>query len=266
MHSFGYRGLSGRQWHLYGDQVAAENVALLDHAKGLYFPPARGISSQTAWQVGSTPRKVVHDERILELLIGTRGRTTDEHDEVESDWWADWSLEEDGRLEVDDGARWIDVRLKEYPDDTWSIAPDVNNFMDHDMRIVSHNPAWQGGTRPIEKSGSGAIPIPITNPTDRPQWLNFVGTAGQWYLPDGLSSRMVPMPNLSQGWKLYTDPQVRTLEVDNGAALWPEIMKGVTFTKPIPPRTLQPVLIYPTISGSGTIRVEMVDQYSRPWG
>lgn len=265
-HDLAYRGVDGMLWHLYGEQEAAENVALLDHAKGLYLPPTELLTTSTAFQVGSTPRKTVEDERLVEMLIGTRGFSQGAHDQTESDWWASWSTQQAGRLEVDGGARWLDVRVRKWPDAEWKIWPDVNNFMSHDMDLVACNPAWQSGVRAKEVTGSGSLAVPVINRTDRPQWLNFVGSAGLWKLPDGLSTRMVDMPPLTQGWKLYTDPQVRTLEVDDGEKLWPGIMKGVTFTKPLPPRMKQPVVIHPHITGTGTIRVEMVDQHSRPWG
>ncbi|EME14812.1 minor tail protein Gp27 [Rhodococcus triatomae BKS 15-14] len=241
---------------------------ILDRLKGFYLPPAERLTSTTANQIGSTPRKTVQNERILEMLICTTADTTDDHDKVESDWWSGLSLEQAGRLEAtaDGKTRWLDVILKEYPNDTWILGPDINNYQEHDMRLVACNPAFQGGTRSVEVTGSGTFNITVSNPTDRPMWLNFVGTAGTWKIPDGLSSRMVTLPALAEGWKLWTDPQVRSLEVDSGAPVWPSVMKGVTFTKAIPPHTKK-TLIHPQIvSGSGTLRVEMVDQYSRPWG
>jgi hypothetical protein len=141
--------------------------------------------------------------------------------------------------------------------------------MEHDMELLACNPAWQGGTRAKEASGSGTLDLgPVINETDRDMWLIFCGTPGLWKIPDGLSDRMVDMPNLPDGWKLWTDPQVRTLEFDTPGIVpaWPNIMKGVTFTKPLPPRMRKAVMLHPYINGYGEIRVEMVDQYGRPWG
>ena len=268
-HDLVYRGINDLGWNLYGRKAGAQNVAILDHAKGLYMPPARVVTSAAAWQIGSTARKVIEDQRVVELDIGTKGVSGREHERTESDWWASWSLHEEGKLECyswdGDEYRWLDVRLFDTPDSEWSIHPDVNHFIDHGMKLLACNPAWQGGTRAVEVSGSGVLEVPISNLTDRPTWLNISGTPGVWKLQDALSSRMVPMPALSQMWKIYTDPQVRTLEVDDASALWPKIMNGVSFTKAIPAGT-QPTTWHAEIAGSGTILVEMVDQYSRPWG
>ncbi|QYB01480.1 hypothetical protein I1A62_30075 [Rhodococcus sp. USK10] len=270
-HDLAYRGVDEAQslWHLYGTKAAAENVGLLDHAKGLYLPPGKLIMSKGAYQVGATPRKTVEDERVVEMLIGTRGATSRIHDRVESDWWGSWSMLEPGRLEADGGERWLDVRILEWPDDPWTIHPEVNHFMSHDMRIVACNPAWQGGMRPsIEVTGTGVLTIPgITNLTDRDMWLNVVGTGGGTVkIQDGLSSRIITIPQpLTEGWKVYTDPQQRTLEVDSGLPLWPDIMRGITFRSPIPPGT-ENASITVQVSSTATVRAEMIDQYSRPWG
>jgi len=266
--NFGYIDILGRPWHLYGFMEAAENVAILDKASGLYLPPEELVTSSGAWQIGSTPRKTIEDERKVGLLIGTRGATEDIHDEVESAWWDGWSTERAGRFTASKGSgpyRWLDIRKSKNPPSEWSIAPDVNNFMEHDMELVACNPAWQAGMREDEQVVSGQRIFELTNPTDRPLWPIILGTPGAtWEIQDGTTSRMVKMPALNQNWKLYTDPQVRTLEVENGPAVWPEAMRGVTFTDPIPPRTIYPIQF--KIKGTGDIRIELIDQYSKPWG
>lgn len=269
-HDLALRGHSGGPlWNIYGRRANLQGVQVLDHLKGLYLPPKKLITTSAATQVGSTPRKTVEDQRVVEMLVGTEGASQRDHDRVESAWWASWSHLEVSRLEVDDGARWLDVRLLEYPDDPWTIHPEVNNWMEHDMRIVACNPAWQAGTRVTDEvTGSGTLIIPgISNPTDRDQWLNFVGTPGRWAIQDGLTERMVEIPEpITQEWKLYTDPTARSLEVDDGTGVWPKIMRGITFRSPIPPGTEDATVTVYCLDGSGTIRAEMVDQYSRPWG
>lgn len=266
--NFGYIDILGRPWHLYGFMEAAENVAILDKASGLYLPSEELVTSSGAWQIGSTPRKTIEDERKVGLLIGTRGATEDIHDEVESAWWDGWSTDRAGRFTASKGSgpyRWLDIRKSKNPPSEWSIAPDVNNFMEHDMELVACNPAWQAGMREDEQVVSGQRIFELTNPTDRPLWPIILGTPGStWEIQDGTTPRMVKMPALNQNWKLYTDPQVRTLEVENGPAVWPEAMRGVTFTDPIPPRTIYPIQF--KIKGTGDIRIELIDQYSKPWG
>lgn len=270
-HDLALRGHSGGPlWNIYGSRANLQGVQVLDHLKGLYLPPKKLITTSAATQVGSTPRKTVEDQRVIEMLVATEGATQRDHDRVESAWWASWSHFEVSRLEVDNGARWLDARLLEYPDDPWTIHPEVNNWMEHDMRIVACNPAWQAGTRVTDEvTGTGNLIIPgISNPTDRPMWLNFVGTPGEYWIQDGLSNRWVHIQEpLTQRWKLYTDPQARSLEVEDGTGVWPKIMKGLTFRSPIPPGTEDATITVVRVgSGTGTIRAEMVDQYSRPWG
>ncbi|TXG89072.1 hypothetical protein DW322_00955 [Rhodococcus rhodnii] len=268
-HDIVYRGPNGIVWDLYGPRAGRQGAEIMNHVKGLYLPPRKLVLTRSANQRGATARKVVEDERVVEMVVSTQARTGREHDDVESLWWQSWSHLETGRLEVDRGARWLDVQLLEYPDDPWTIHPEQNNYLEHDMRIVACNPAWQGGTRTTpEQTGTGVLTFKVRNPTDLTMWPVIVGDGGGIIrIQDGLTDRIVEIPHpLHEGWKVFTDPQQRTLDVTSGLPLWPDVMRGITFGSPLPAGMRRSRTLTVEVQTEATVRVELVDQWIKPWG
>lgn len=261
----------GDRIHIHGRRAGDEGIALIDvPMEDLYMPPSEQLTSAGAWQVGSTARKIVEDQRVVRPVLGTHGATIRQHGRVESRlwrvvrrghpvWWCIRSGSEVRRLGL--------LLSSVSSSSATPLTPEAygNNYLEHTLQMIACNPAWQTGSRWSEPwTGPGTGELVLRNRGDRPMWPRYVCTAGSWAIEDGDTGRMVPLPAMGQGFKVWTDPTEPTIEVEAGDSGWPLNMQGVTFTQPIMPG--ETVTVTVASASGGEIVAELVDQYDRPWG
>ena len=272
--SISIRGVDGAPWALGGPGRTAKQAWITGGLAALFqAAPRTPTRTSRAYEIGSTPRMVKIEERLMDFRVRLEGRTRKDLEELHAAWNRSWSMYADTQLFVKSqgyGTRSIKVRL----DRDMKIATErfsmQSTKLDIEMVVVACWPYLTSGIDPLEWDfpiGTSTHEFEIHNPTDVPLWMEWGGepiTAAK--LPDALSGRMVPIPAQSNVWKVRTRGGLEKLSSANGTNELVN-MRGVSFLYEIPPNTpptLLPVEV--TAAAAGTLRAIMPRYHEMPWG
>lgn len=227
-----------KTWSLTDDRSP---VRLLAGTRGLGKPPATRYADAAPGLSGSRHRGHRVDEReVFWPLLILAGATTQEHLDIESEFWQSLSYDEQGTWRAttpDRGSRTLKCRLVR--DDTvWEMTPGLMEWAQQAVYLLAEQPFWTSdpivrvfgaadGTRFADpatpelwriSSASTLTKATIPNPGDvpeRPLWV-FDGPSDSAYA--GFDGRQVVVPfEILEGQSLVVDSSpedLRALLVD----------------------------------------------------
>lgn len=271
--SISIRGVDGASWPLGGPARTAKDAWIVGGLSGLFqAAPRTPTRTSRAYEIGSTPRMVKVEERLLDFRVRLEGRTRREFEELYAAWNRTWSMYADTQMFVKSGygTRSIKVRLDR------DMKPDMENYsmqstkIEIEMVVVACWPYLTSGTDTLGwdfPAGTSTHEYEIHNLTDVPLWMEWGGTPiTSAKLPDALSGRMVPIRAQSNVWKVRTRSGIEQLSSANGTNEL-KTLRGVSFLYEIPPNTpptLLPVEV--TAAVPGKLRAIMPRYHEMPWG
>ncbi len=285
-------GCDGSLWTVHGQGSGAEGVSMgKDQVEGLFDAPVR-----TAWKAGQRQRGGVmkgmwNDWRDLKLgfhLVAARVPGASQED-IMSRFRQAFAYEEDewdhdavlAKIEVisDTSTRFLDVQLYDEMQFNPGLDPLKRQHANPEFLLRSGRPfyyepdvitTWSTGS----SSGSGYIPV--SNPTDTLMHQKWIGTRGQWTLPDvswagskhhrvpgvskltGLdhSGRAILMPPITEiqgGFvvDLDTAHELMVRDAHDTNLLGQMPVPGMYFSYPIPPWT-PPTQLPVSVTGAPT--------------
>lgn len=302
-------GCDGSYWCVYGDGQGDQGVYLAQNqVAGIYDAPVRQTWTASANQTGGTLKGMWHDYRDISLGFHVLKTSSSRMEDIESRFRMafDFRLDQwdhDARLArirftTDlSGVRDLEVQLFEAPDFDLSRDPTARQYGNPILPLRAGQPMWFE-TPDVSQTwstatASGDGSLKVKNPTNRPMLHKFVGTRGQWTLPDfswsgkpgfrvrGVdklsgrndSSRTILMPTigaLEGGFTVDLDPmaiQVRDAHDTNLLGRMP--VPGRYFTHVIPPYTPEtelPVSVVGAPAGGAMIQLVQPRLWTRPLG
>lgn len=272
--SISIRGVDGVSWALGGPARTAKDAWITGGLAGLFQEaPRTPTRTSRAYQIGSTPRMVKIEERLLDFRVRLEGRTRKGLEEQHAAWNRSWSMYADTQMFVRSegyGTRSIKARLDRV------MAPDMSNYsmqstrIDLEMVAVACWPYLSSGTDELTwdfPAGKNEYEFEIHNPTDVPLWMEWGGTPiTKALLPDALSGRMVPITEQSNVWKVRTRGGIEQLSSANHTNEL-KSLRGVSFLYEIPPNTPPTSLpVEVTAAMPGKLRAIMPRYHEMPWG
>jgi hypothetical protein len=292
-----WTGWDGSKWDLTNPATGV--VLLRDGVEGLHMPKltewtrkSPAVHGQTFAGYLAEPRKVVFPV----LVFVDETDSTGEWIARDRAFWKSLHPAKEGTITISPAGagskRTLKVRLvpsdHQYPTD-----PAIGRWATYVIDLVADQPFWKGQTvtagwsEPVgdefyEENGPQLVNIAaghttadaaIRNDGDEPGWpvWTLIGPSTAAHM--GVGDAIVEVPFTVAAGKavvLDTDPRVRTaMEYDyaGGTLSNPvdrtEDLTGATDFAPIPPGETQPINI--SITGTGTIRVELTPLYWRAW-
>lgn len=272
--SISVRGVNGVRWALGGPARTAKDAWITGGLAGLFqAAPRTPTRTSRAYEIGSTPRMVKIEERLLDFRVRLEALNRRDFEELYADWNRSWSMYADSQMSVKSeayGTRDITVRLDR------DMKPDMENFsmqstkIEIEMVVVACWPYLKSGIDTLEwdfPAGTTPHQFEIENRTDVPLWMEWGGTPiTSAKLPDALSGRMVPIKAQSNVWKVRTRQGIEQLSSANHTNEL-KTLQGLSFLYEIPPNTppkLLPVEI--TAAVPGKLRAIMPRYHEMPWG
>ncbi|MGC0364816.1 hypothetical protein ABH922_002800 [Rhodococcus sp. 27YEA15] len=272
--SISIRGVDGASWALGGPGRTAKDAWITGGLAALFqAAPRTPTRTSRAYEIGSTPRMVKIEERLLDFRVRLEGRTRRDLEQLLAAWNRSWSMYADTQLftrSLECGTRSIKVRL----DRDITIATEhfsmQSTKVDLEMVVVACWPYLTSGTDELTSdfpAGRSEHRFEIHNPTDVPLWMEWGGTPiTSAKLPDGLSGRMVPIQAQTNVWKARTRGGLEKLSSADGTNQL-KGLRGLSFLYEIPPNT--PPTILPaevTAAVPGKLRAIMPRYHEMPWG
>lgn len=271
-------GCDGSLWPVYGQNQGAQGVIMAkDQVEGLFAAPVR-----TSWKAGNRQRGGSmkgrwFDWRDLKLgfhIVAARVPGASQED-IMSRFVQAFSFEEDewdhdatlAKIEVttNRSTRFLDVQMHDETPFNPGIDPLRRSYANMEFPLRAGQPLYYEDPDVVTifstSSTSATGTIRVSNPTDTLLYQQFIGTRGQWTLPDvswagkkyhrvpGVSkltgydhsSRSILMPvigTIQGGFVVDLDPQqimVRDAHDTNLLGQMP--VPGMYFMYPIPPWT-----------------------------
>lgn len=267
-------GVDGAPWALGGPGRTAKDAWITGGLAALFqAAPRTPTRTSRAYEIGSTPRMVKIEERLMDFRVRLEGRTRRDLEQLYAAWNRSWSMYADTQLFVRSqgyGARSIKVRL----DRDMKVATErvsmQSTKLDIEMVVVACFPFLTSGVDTLEWDfpiGVNLHDFEVHNLTDVPLWMEWGGTPMlSAKLPDALSGRMVPIPAQPNVWKVRTRGGLEKLSSANGTNEL-QRMRGVSFMYEIPPNTPPTTLRVEVASvAPGTLRAIMPRYHEMPWG
>ena len=307
-----YIAPNGSRWDLAGPDAGKQGVQFAEQLQGHYHLPFEHLLTEGAYQLGATYERSNVNKRLVNCgaMIGsaTRPLTATQYRLVEANWWAAWPIGVPGWLgcwTLTTGWRWIAV-MQAKPSETASKKDPVyagNNTETHDMQIIACRPYYAkralvesftaNGDNFTAKRPYDEKIITIANRGTLPASPKFIYTAGQAWVQDGTSDRLVELPlatakdapvlvDTDEGARTVTgaaDPVdnvffeiIRSSRIldfflhdigDLGLPMWRRA-HGIRFLSTIPPRTVANIRVRHNRPG-GQVHVIMPQLYERPY-
>jgi hypothetical protein len=279
-------GVDGSHWHLSGPGYGAEGAELGTSPQGLWDAPVSTIWLTSAFQDGATFGGVNWLKREVVFGVNIFETATQSWEEVDSAWRKAWSYEADSQLIITTqyGARRLYLRMSQQPEIKMTQDSHIKRWGKVTMTCTAGKPWWVEDdvtatavtTTNTTVSGSEILWLPVSNPTDRPLYLRWVGSApATWTFPDfswdggADAARVVHMPSLTTGQDITvdTDPMEEMVVAADGSSVWAR-MNGVAFVHAVPPWT-EETNIPVTVTGApigASVMVRCPRNWSRPWG
>ncbi|MFD3511135.1 phage tail protein [Nocardia sp. NPDC058666] len=280
-------GVDGSLWTLAGPGQGREGVELGTTPTGLYDAPVTTIWNSTAFQIGATYGGANWQKRDVVFGVNVSATDSSNWESVDSAWRKAWAYDRDSKLIIttEYGARTLHLRMSQQPEFKPLRDPHLKHWAQVTMTCTAGIPWWveedttATAVSTVDTRGEGAsetLWLPISNPTDQPMWLQWVGSApAQWTLPDfswredSFAARVITLPSLVAGQDITvdTDPIEEMIVAADNSSVWAR-MNGRMFLHSVPPWTPE-TLLPATVRGAAPgaqIQVRCPRNWSRPWG
>ncbi|OXM19351.1 hypothetical protein [Rhodococcus qingshengii] len=302
-------GTDGSFWPVHGEDAGTEGVDLgVDQVKGLFDSPVRTSWVAANAESGGTMKGMWNDWRDLALgfhvsadrVAGGDQEDIDSRFRQAFDYRVD-QWDHDAKLAcieviTENSTRFLDVQLYEQPDFDPGIDPLVVEYSNPIIPLRAGQPHYYEDdyvTKWSTGSSSGSGEIEVWNPTDQPMRHKWIGTRGDWILPDvswegppgkrrpGVSklsgrndaNRSIVMPSigaLEGGFTVDLDPmKLMVRDAANTNLLGRMPVPGRFFEYVIPPKTQKQTLrVSVTNAPAGGAMIQLVQprRWSRPIG
>lgn len=291
----------GQTFHLYGEGAGEEGAVLLkDGLRELFEAPVRVVERAPVRRDGAVLRAVKTAVMEPVLRVGISRKLVNEtFGVVDGAFREAFSHEldpyyEDSRLariewETEDGTRYIEVVLTGGQSYDAELVPHRHGSWIWEVHLKAYDPFWRQDTKPIavEFATAGTKQIAIENPTGVDLAPTWIGTRGQYRLPDNtwggapwkrapggrFPDRKLLYPNVTTamgGIKITPDPgqvPVRDAYDHNLIAMMP--VQGES-PKHLIPRFTQkqkiPVEAVQVPAGGARLELHRTLRYRKPWG
>ncbi|OZF23081.1 hypothetical protein CH298_02630 [Rhodococcoides fascians] len=302
-------GCDDSYWCVYGEGQGEQGVTMAaEQVQGIFDAPVRQTWTASANQTGGTLKGMWHDYRDISLGFHVLRTSDDKMEDIESrfrmafdfrldQWDHDAHLAKIRFTTELSGVRELEVQLYEAPDFDMKLDPIRRQYGNPILPLRAGQPMWVGETDKTQtwstagSSGNGFVIA--RNPTNRPMLHKWVGTRGQWTLPDfswsgkpgqrvpGVDklsgrddrSRTILMPTigaLEGGFTVDLDKMeipVRDAHDTNLLGRMP--VPGRFFSYVIPPytpATQLPVSVVGAPAGGAMVQLIQPRLWTRPWG
>lgn len=274
-------GVDGSKWRVSGPGAGREGVELALSPQALFDEaPISGIWQQSAFQEGATYLGHTIEPIDMVLPFDIYGDGGWDWEYIESRFHAAWDevIPAEIVVTVNGKRRRILVQKLENIRTKSDRDPRLLQWSEMTLTVRAAWPFWQGDTLVSSAStglSTAELFVTVTNPTDRPMWLQWALTApGRWTIPDfdwGLGdhpTRKITTPTLTAGQALTID--THTLREPYVAADGSNIagrFGGVLFQHSVPPHTPPtdvPVKLE-SAPGGGAVQCRMVQEWRRAW-
>lgn len=286
---------------LLGPDGGEQGIHLLEGSwENLFHAPITQVRESWAYQEGSTLDDIPRvNERICALRFGTIGRTPEAWETIDDLLWRvlgpSWDCFLRAFSEISE-PRELKLRWEKEPKPLTQVDPGRRHACAWEVSTLSVDPYWYGpeisysikrsemteinATTGVPQTGTGVWQgyVPMLNPADVECWPEYASGELEAdtvvWLPDGLSGRLVRVPQVGDPLGPGREFWVRTYPLDEtivdrlDAQPFAD-MNGVFFESPIPKGTGSPVDVPIRIQG-GTADTEIAvyykQRYSRFFG
>lgn len=280
---------AGQTWDLVD---GTSGVVLLDTGiRGLTMPPIRQLKRTSPSIAGSRRRGQSVDERTVfwPLLVAADGSRNwldldgDFWDSLHPEYPGTWTISPPGRE-----PRTMVLRFADDGDHAFEIDPAYAGFASYGVTLTAEQPFWRGtairrtfeagatsdnyfgglaglGPPYLISSASGMANATVDNPGDEPAWPIWTAYGPFTAVTLGVGARTIVVPftlTAGQWLKVDTNPEAQTA-VDSLGASRTKDLGGATRFAAIPARGSSPLTV--TMTGTGTVDVEITPQYYRAW-
>lgn len=296
-------------WPVHGIGQGSRGVYLGEgQVKGIYDAPTSTTWVSSAHQSGGAMKR--RKRLVRDVSLGfhiSDDRTSAKWGAIESafrqcfdyredDWDPDSTLARIDYTSEQSGLRMLDVQLWEQPDFNPDVDPNVQGYSNPIIPLRAGQPFWyeEPKTSTWSTTGSsGSGFVEVYNPTDVPMAIKWVGTRGNWVLPDFSwtgrkghrvpgtdklrgrddSARKIIMPPIGTtqgGFTVDLDPkQLMVRDAHDTNLLGQMPVPGRYFQYVIPPytpRTQLPVSVSSAPAGGAMIKLVMPQLWTRCQG
>lgn len=274
--------VNGKHWTVSGQGMGEQGVELDTDPAGLFDEaPFSSIWLQGADQEGATYQGTRIEPMDLVLGFHIFGDDAAEWEAVDASFFAGFSPSEPATIRVTSpaGVRTLQVVKLEPAKQLSKKDPRLSGYSRTQLTLRAPWPFWEGQTTTstfVSTSDAQSGTVTVSNPTDRPMWLQWIATApGRWIIPDYNfktgpgSTRKVVTPALALGQDLTIDtyPRNETYVALDGSNIAGRF-GGVDFLHSVPPGTPSttiPVSVEGGAVGS-SIQCRMVENWQRATG
>ncbi|AVP71351.1 phage tail protein [Prescottella equi] len=282
-------GVDGSHWTLSGPGMGSGGVEFATAPAGIYDAPVQVSWSSSAFEYGARPGVANWLKRDVTFAVNIFETQQFSWQDVDSAWRKAWSYEEDSTLSITTsyGTRRLKLRLTQQPEFKPDVDPHLRRSGKVTMICTAGVPWWveddvvDTWKSPVS-TADGTLQIGsvvVSNPTDRPMWLQWVATApGRWTLPDHswnpddpederYGAIKLPTLIVGQDVTVDTDPMEEMIVAADDSLVWAR-MDGQFFQYAVPPYT-PPTRIPVAVTGApagAAVMVRSRRNWSRPWG
>lgn len=273
-------GVNGERFVVSGPGMGEQGVELSKSPEGIHDEaPIKTIWQQSAFQEGATYVDYTIEPLDLVLAFDIVGEQ-DNWEDIESRFYGCFDPERPATIIITTAmeSRTLKVTKLEHSKTTAERDPRILGWSKITFTLRAAWPFWEGRTviKNVQINTAGTAYIEVSNPTDRPIWMQWAVTApGRWTLPDfsfmgdANAARTVTTPTLASGQDLTIDtyPLRESYTAADGSNIAGRF-GGIEFQFPVPPhtpQTLLPVKLEAGAASSGA-QLRMVEYWQRPWG